>query len=103
MNGAKIEFCAKIRRIPKRMITRRIGISHHFLRTRMKAQRSAKMESLDTCAEGTKYDESIGLGLHLRHGLRRTGRAQPPPLGYGRQVGLEFMAIVKRVSCSISR
>ena len=45
------------------------GSSHHFLRTRMKAQRSAKMESLDTCAEGTKYDESIGLGLGLGLGL----------------------------------
>ena len=42
MNGASTEFCAKIKSRPNRIITIKIGISHHFLRTRMKAQSSER-------------------------------------------------------------
>ncbi len=47
MNGARIEFCAKIRKSANRTIKISMGKSHHLLRRRMKCHSSLKIESLD--------------------------------------------------------
>src|SRR2546428_9951637 len=63
MNGARADPCANTTSAPTRSITKRIGSSHHFLRTRMKAHSSRASVAL-------LIDSILELSRHVRAAAR---------------------------------
>src|SRR5437867_5914750 len=80
MNGASTELCANTKSAPTNSITTMIGSSHHFFRTRMKAQSSrARLPLLMMETPGSICHE---IGLQEGGSERRV-----PQLAVGSEVG----------------
>ena len=69
MNGDTAELCPNMINIPTSMSMMIIGSSHHFLRTRMKAHRSPKIDSFDMVL-------NEGVDERRQHGILRENEEQ---------------------------